>query len=151
MPKNNYIKIRLIKNKKELEDVLRIREIVFIRGQKVQKNIERDKFDKISKHLIVLYKKKPIGCARIRLIGKKAKLERIALLKKYRGKGFGKNIVNYLIKYCKKKDIKVVYMNSQYYLMNYYKKFGFKTRGKSFMEAGIKHIEMYLNQVKQKE
>jgi len=36
-------------------------------------------------------------------------------------------------------------MNSQYYLKNYYKKFGFKTRGKTFMEAGIKHIEMYLN------
>ena len=99
----------------------------------------------------LFYKNEPIGCARIRLIGKKAKLERIALLKKYRGKGFGKNIVNYLIKYCKKKNIKGIYMNSQYYLMNYYKKFGFKTRGKTFMEAGIKHIEMYLNQVKQKE
>ncbi|MBS3113660.1 GNAT family N-acetyltransferase [Candidatus Woesearchaeota archaeon] len=145
MSKNNNIQIRLIKNKKELEQVFRIREIIFIREQKVQKNIERDEFDKISKHVIILYKNKPVGCARIRLIGKKAKLERIALLKGYRGRGFGKNIVNYLIKYCKKKDIKEICMNSQYYLKNYYKKFGFKTRGKTFMEAGIKHIEMYLN------
>jgi len=81
MSKNNNIQIRSIKNKKELEQVFRIREIIFIREQKVQKNIERDEFDKISKHVIILYKNKPVGCARIRLIGKKAKLERIALLK----------------------------------------------------------------------
>ena len=82
MIKNKNLKVRLIKNKKELGKVLKMREIVFIKEQNVPKDVEKDKLDKVAKHVIVLYKNKPIGCARIRFIGKKAKLERIAILKK---------------------------------------------------------------------
>lgn len=139
------IKIRLVKNKKELENIFKIREIVFIKEQKVAENIEKDKFDRTAKHFILLYKNKPVGCARIRFVDRKAKLERIAVLKSSRGKGFGKMIVNYMVNYCKNKNVKEIVMNSQYYLKDYYKKFGFKPRGKTFMEAGIKHIEMYMN------
>ena len=145
MIKNKNLKVRLIKNKKELGKVLTIREIIFIKEQKVSKEIEVDGLDKISKHIIVFYKAKPIGCARIRFVGKKAKLERIALLKGYRSKGIGKILMYYLINYCKNKNFKNIFMNSQYYLKDYYSKFGFKSRGKPFTEAGIKHIEMYLN------
>ena len=142
------LKIRLIKNKKELYQVFKIREIVFIKGQNVPKRMERDKFDNSSKHIIAISKNKPIGCARIRFVHGKAKLERIAVLKNYRGKGFGKMIVNYMINYCKNKNIKDVVMNSQYYLKDYYRKFWFKPVGKPFMEAGIKHIKMYLKGTK---
>ena len=138
------IKIRLAKNNNDLKDIFKIRKIVFIKEQKVPINEEIDGFDEDSKHIIALYKNSPIGCARIRFIGKKAKLERIAILKNYRGKGFGKNIVEYLIKYSKNKSAGEIVMNAQFYLADYYKKFGFKSRGKTFMEAGIKHIEMCL-------
>ena len=140
----NNIKIRLAKNKKELEEVFKIRKTVFIKEQKVVENIEKDKFDRVAKHFILYYKHKPVGCARIRFVNRNAKLERIAVLKKYRGKGFGKTITEYLIKYCKNKRSKGIYMNAQYYLKDYYKKFGFKPKGSTFMEAGIKHIKMYL-------
>ena len=140
----NSIKIRLVKNKKELEQVYKIREIVFIEEQNVPKNVECDKFDNIAQHFILLYKNKPIGCARIRLINSKAKLERIAVLKRYRNRGFGKLIVKYLVRYCKNKKIKEMFMNAQYYLKEYYQKFGFKPKGRTFMEAGIKHVKMYL-------
>ena len=110
MDKN--LEVRLVKNRKELDNVMKIREIVFIREQKVPKGLEADGLDKLSKHVIVFYKNKPIGCARIRIIGKKAKLERIALLKGYRGRGFGNAIVNYLIKYCKSRKFKNIFMNS---------------------------------------
>ena len=138
------VKIRLVKNKKELGQVYKIREIVFIKEQKVPKKIEFDEFEKSAKHFIVIYKNKPVGCARVRFIDKKAKLERIALLKKYRGKGIGKIVINYLIKYCKNKNAKEIFMNAQYYIRYYYNKLGFKEIGKPFMEAGIKHIKMYL-------
>jgi len=138
----NNIKIRLVKNKKELEQVYKIREIVFIKEQKVAKNIEKDKFDETAKHFIFYYKNKPAGCARIRLIGRNAKLERIAVLNWYRGKGFGKVIVDYLVKYCKRQKMKKIFMNAQYYLREYYKKLGFKPKGRIFDEAGIKHIKM---------
>lgn len=140
----NNLKIRLVKDKNELKKVFLIRKIVFVEEQKVPKSMELDEFEKISKHVIAYYGNRPIGCARIRFVNGKAKLERITVLKKYRGKGFGKLIVNHLIKYCKMKGIKKVYMNAQYYLKDYYKKFGFMPTGKPFMEAGIKHIKMHL-------
>ena len=143
MAKNN-LKIRLIKNKNDLDRVLRIRKIVFIKEQKVPEELEIDGLDKMAKHVIVLYKNKVIGCTRIRFIGKKAKLERISLLKHCRGKGFGKFLMEFLINYCKNNKAKTIVMNAQFYLKDYYSRFGFKPKGKSFMEAGIKHIEMYL-------
>ena len=101
-----------------------------------------DSFDKIAKHAIVFSNKKTIGCARLRFVGKKAKLERIAVLKKYRNKGIGKLIMDYLIGYCKNKKTGEIIVHSQYYAKEFYTKFGFKRRGKIFMDAGIKHVEM---------
>ena len=140
----NGIKIRIAENRSELKKIFKIRETVFAKEQKVPRNIESDKFDKTSKHVIVNYGDKSIGCARVRFVNGNAKLERIAVLKSFRGKGIGKIMMNYLINYCKKKKSKGVYMNAQYYLKDYYKKFGFKPKGNTFMEAGIKHIKMHL-------
>ena len=138
------IKIKLVKNNNELNQVYKIREIIFSREQGVSRNLERDIFDGVAKHVIVLSKNNPIGCARMRFVNGKAKLERIALLKNYRGKGIGKKVIDYLIKYSKTKKVKKIFMNSQYYLKNYYTKFGFEPIGKPFMEAGIKYIKMCL-------
>lgn len=134
--------IRPVRNKKELEETMKIREIVFQKGQKVPKERDHDGLDKEAYHIIVLYKEKPMGCARVRFIGKTAKLERIAILEKYQGKGYGKMLTEYLIRYCKKKKAKQIIIHSQYYVKDFYAKCGFKDRGKPFIDAGIKHIEM---------
>ena len=137
--------IRLVRSKQELEQVLHIRRVVFTEEQKINEKLDRDGLDSTAKHAIVLLKNKPIGCARIRFIDGGAKLERIAILKAYRGKGLGIALVNYLLSYCKRAKARQVYMDSQHYLKEFYEKFGFKTKGKSFMEVGRKHIIMYKN------
>lgn len=139
------ITIRLIRSKQELEQVFHIRRVVFTKEQKINEKLDRDSLDSTAKHTIVLLKDKPIGCARIRLVDGKAKLERIAVLKTYRGKGIGIALVNYLIIYCKRTKVKAIYMDSQHYLKEFYEKFGFMAKGKPFMEAGRKHIIMYKN------
>lgn len=144
MIKNNDLRIRAVENKKELKQVFKIRETVFVKEQNVSFGMEKDEFDSTAKHFLFFYKNKPMGCARIRFIGKKAKLERIAILKKYRGNGLGKLLIHHLIRHCKNKGISEIFMNSQYYLKKYYTNLGFKPTGKSFMEAGIKHIKMEL-------
>jgi len=136
------LKVRLIKNKRELDDVLKIREIVFIKGQNCPRECEMDGLENKAKHVIVKYRGKTIGCARVRFLENKAKLERIALLEDYRGKGFGREIMNYLIRYCKRKKVEEIFLHSQSYVKKFYEKCGFKPRGKPFLEAGIKHIEM---------
>ena len=138
------LKIRPIQNKKELKEAFKIRKKVFQKEQNVSKDIDFDGLDKGADHIIAFYKGKPVGCCRIRFINKKAKWERFAVLKKYRGKGIGKNVTKFVIRYCKEKNVKKLYFHAQYYLKDFYKKQGFKTKGKPFMEANIKHIEMYM-------
>ncbi len=138
------LQITLIKNKEEFDEVLKLRKVIFVKGQSVPIERELDGFDDKAKHVILKYNGKPIGCARIRFIHGKAKLERIGILESYRGMGFGEKLTRYLIAYCKRKDAKEIVLHSQDYVQKFYEKFGFKTRGKPFKDAGINHVEMYM-------
>ena len=139
---NNKLTIREIKDQSELKDIFNIRREVFVKEQNIQEDIAIDNEDNKSIHILVLLGKKPIGCARIRIINQSAKLERIAILKEYRGMGYGKDLVDFLVKFCLSKGITNVYMNAQYYLKDFYSGIGFKEEGQAFNEAGIKHIKM---------
>jgi len=107
--------------------------------------LELDEFENISEHFIVIHDKKIIGCGRIRAIDKYAKLERIAILKEYRCKGFGTKLTKYLIDYCKQKNFNQIRLHSQIYVVDFYKKLGFIVIGEPFDEAGIKHLEMQMS------
>ena len=137
------LEIRLIQNEDEYNKILTLRRIVFVREQNVPPKIEFDGLDKESTHIIVKLGKEMIGCARIRSFNGKIKLERIAILKEYRSQGFGKRLIQYLLYYSKQGNAKEIIVHAQYHMKSFYEEFGFKTRGKTFREAGIKHIEMY--------
>ncbi|MBU0527043.1 MAG: GNAT family N-acetyltransferase [Candidatus Micrarchaeota archaeon] len=135
--------VKIARSKKDLQEVMRIRITVFVNEQKVPKHLEMDGLDGAAKHVIAIYGNTPVGCARIRFTRKKAKLERLAILKKFRGKGFGKLIMFYMVDYCKRQKSSEIIIHAQYYLKEFYENLDFKIRGQAFMEAGIKHIEMY--------
>jgi predicted GNAT family N-acyltransferase len=139
----NILEIRIIQNDNEYNDVLDIRNIVFVKEQNVPQTIEFDGLDKESVHFLVKLDSKMIGCARIRSIDGKMKLERIAILKEYRNKGFGKRLMQYLISYCDARNATEIVIHAQYYLKKFYEGLEFNPRGEPFFEAGIKHIEMY--------
>ena len=137
------LQIRLARNKSELARVLKVRESVFVKGQNVPRDRENDGLDGYSKHAIVLLGGKAVGCARIRFIGKTAKLERIAVLAKCRGTGIGKKLMAYLISYCRRRKARKISMHSQHYIKGFYERFGFRQKGGIFMDAGIKHVELW--------
>ena len=139
----NQLRIKLVETKLEYEQILGIRKKVFIEEQKVPVEIEIDEYESESTHFITYLNKEPVGCARIRF-NKYAKLERIAIIKEHRRKGFGRELTEYLIDYCHKKNIFDIRLNSQLYVADFYEKIGFKKVGEIFFEAGIKHVEMVL-------
>lgn len=136
------VDIHVVTNKKELKEAFSLRRSVFVDEQHVPEELEFDGLDDDAVHFIMYYKKNPVGCARLRIFDASAKLERIAVLKDYRGKGFGKHITAYLIDYCKVKKIHELYLYSQTYVSGFYEKFGFKSKCDVFFEAGLEHIEM---------
>ena len=140
----NKLKIKIVENKNELTKVFEIRKTVFIKEQNVPYNIEIDGLDPEAEHFIVYLDDKPIGCARIRTEKNNAKLERIAILKEQRHKGFGKQLTKFLINYCKQKNYEEIHLHSQTYVLNFYEKLGFIPIGETFYEAGMEHISMYI-------
>lgn len=146
MPHPLHIKIAT--TKPEIQNIFDIRRKVFVQEQGFTEEEEFDEYDDSAEasteHVIVNYRGKAIGCARVRWVEDKIQLERIALLKPYRGKGFGKEIVEFMVDYAKKQNPKEIYANTQLSLYDFYIKLGFKPRGKVFKECCIDHIRMYL-------
>lgn len=139
----NSLEIRVIQSEEDYNEILNVRNVVFVQEQKVPPKIEFDGLDKKSTHVIVKLNNTTVGCARIRSIDGKMKLERIAILKQYRGKGLGKKLIDFLLFYHKQVGAKEIVIHAQYRLKGFYERIGFKTRGKEFDEANIKHIAMY--------
>ena len=144
LDEKDYLEIKKVTSKEDFEKVIDIRKTVFIEGQKVPYDIEIDGLDPKSEHFIAYLHDEAIGCARIRAEKNIVKLERIAIVKKHRRKGFGTKLTNFLIDHCKRENFDEIVLHSQTYIIDFYKKLGFKTRGELFFEADIKHIEMHI-------
>ncbi|MBU5484807.1 GNAT family N-acetyltransferase [Clostridium sp. MSJ-11] len=128
----------------ELKDAYKIRSEVFIEEQKVPKEIEIDIKDKISKHIVVYHGEEPIATGRIVIDENICSFGRIAVVKKYRGKGIGEFLVEHMIKKASHLKINEIYIHAQKYAEEFYKKFNFKSFGDIFYEGGIEHINMVL-------
>lgn len=146
-PKNNYLIVKTFGHKTaDFIKCLLIRRKVFIEEQSIDESIEADEHDAHAYHYMLLLntsneKQTPIGTARWRITDKGVKLERFAVLKEYRNKGFGKIILDTILT-----DViplnKPIYLHAQDSAVNFYLKNGFKIEGKDFIEADLKHYKM---------
>ena len=129
----------------DMMNVLRIREIVFVQEQNCPYDIEVvPEEEKEAKHFLIYDKETPVGTLRYREVGERTfKLERFAVLKEYRGNGFGKQAFLYLVNKLEEDyNPCTIYFNAQYQLLDYYRSLGFKEEGETFYEANIKHVKM---------
>jgi len=136
------INYKLVKTIPEIIEALRLRIKVFHREQKINPLIDMDDDDKTAYHFIALQNKNIIGAGRARILNKKAKIERMAVDKKFRNKGIGAGLAKFIVNFLKKRGINNIYLHAQYYVKGFYEKLGFKAVGKPFFEARVKHIKM---------
>jgi predicted GNAT family N-acyltransferase len=129
-------------NAEALSQVFEIRKEVFVREQGVSEREEYDEFETSSAHCIAYVDEEPAGTCRYRNTEKGIKLERFAVLKKYRGMGVGR----YLVQHCLAQvdQSQYIYLHAQIQVVDFYSKFGFEKEGNQFEEAGIKHYKMRL-------
>ena len=133
-----------IENPSDKEKAFKIRDLVFCKEQKVSKTIEFDGLDQFCDHYLAKINDLPIGTARVREQTRGTfKIERMAVLKRYRKRGVGKAIIEKILKhYLNLGKINKLILNSQTEAKDFYKKFGFIEVGKEFLEANIKHQKM---------
>ncbi|MBL4676976.1 MAG: GNAT family N-acetyltransferase [Mucilaginibacter sp.] len=138
MPSN--IEVKKVDSPPELEKVFAIRHEVFVGEQNCPPELEYE-FEDQSTHFLATVDGEPGGAARWRKTDKGYKLERFAVLSKFRGYGVGQALVKAVLD-----DLPVnasyIYLHSQVQAVGLYEKFGFKPSGPQFEEAGIQHFKM---------
>jgi predicted GNAT family N-acyltransferase len=124
---------------------MEIRKVAFVSEQNVPADLESDGLDPSARQFGVRADGNLIGTCRVRLIGSAAKIERVAIIKDFRGQGVGRVLMKYILNELRKNgDIQLFKLASQAYAVPFYEKLGFRTRGHEYLEAGIPHYDMVL-------
>lgn len=134
--------IRIVSWNHEAPALRAIRTTVFIQEQQVPEALEWDEFDAISVHALALDAAgQPVGTARLLPDGH---IGRMAVLKPWRGQGFGAALLQVLLEELRQRQQKKAMLNAQTYAVPFYQKFGFNVCSEEFMDAGIPHVKMEL-------
>ncbi|MEZ0374741.1 MAG: GNAT family N-acetyltransferase [Candidatus Sericytochromatia bacterium] len=122
-----------------------IRRAVFVNEQKVPEAEEFDEYDAQALHLLAwAMPDQAVGTARLRLLDGWAKFERIAVLAAWRGQGVGQALVLALLEQARAQGYRRFRLNAQCRAEGFYGHFGFTAVGPEFLDAGILHREMRL-------
>ena len=136
------INVKIITSENNLKIAFAIRKKVFVDEQKVPEDIEWDEFEYEAHHVLAFIEDKPVGTARWRQTQIGVKLERFAVLPKFRSCGVGKYLVHFILKELRNSEN--IYLHAQEHVDKFYERFGFVKKGGRFFEAGIPHWLMVL-------
>ena len=142
------MQIRPVRNDHDWERARNVRTRVFVEEQACPPEEEWDVYDETSRHFVGLVDGATAATARWRtsvydgrLV---AKLERFAVLPEYRGRGYGRALVAYLLDDARRAGFDTFLLHAQAHLEGFYRTFGFEPVGEPFEEAGIPHVKMIL-------
>lgn len=141
MNRIEIVKFDAVKNPALFELALEIRTEVFVVGQNVPEEMELDEFDREAVHFLLYYNGVPVGTSRYRNAENRIKLERFAILHRFRNRGFGTKMVCFVLNALEDCS-KEIYCHAQINAFSYWKRNGFQPFGDHFEEAGIEHISM---------
>ena len=136
------MKIKIVETPEEKEHAYQVRTIVFVEEQKVPIEEEIDHHDETAIHFVGYKDNIPITASRLRFVEEYGKLERICVLKEYRGKSFGKELILAMENIIREKGFNKAKLNAQTHAENFYKKLGYITVSGEFLDAGIPHVTM---------
>ena len=127
------------------QEALRIRRAVFIEEQHIPEATEVDSLETHCLHTVLYTDDTHLAVATARILPLNEttwKIQRVAVLKSYRGKKIGHTLLNELIRLAIEKQITWLTLNAQIDSVGFYKTLGFEEVGELFFEAGIAHQAM---------
>jgi len=121
------------------QQILSIRAQVFIIEQGVPFELEVDELDPLSHHLLLFKEAEPVATGRLTPNGH---IGRLAVLKPYRQKGYGSQIIKRMEQLAAENVFSQVELGAQIHAINFYEKLGYQICSEVFMDAGIEHRMM---------
>lgn len=135
--------VKIAVSENEREDAFTVRKKVFVEEQGVPLTLELDDFDQTASHFVVYDGEKAIAAGRIRGTSEDVgKVERVCVLKEYRGKHLGNLIMHALEEQAAKTGLSKILLNAQSYAVPFYEKLGYTVTSPEFMDADIPHRAM---------
>lgn len=136
-----------IQKQEQLERAFAVRKEVFVDEQRVPLDLEMDEYDvstEACRHFAVEEDGLTIGASRWRTYEPgTAKLQRIAVLERHRGRGIGKLLVETMEKDAAALGCRKCVLDAQCTAEKFYRKLGYATEStESFLDAGIPHVRM---------
>jgi predicted GNAT family N-acyltransferase len=136
------MELKIVNTEKELQDAYKVRFTVFVEEQGVPEDLEIDELEQEALHFIGYEEEEPVAASRMRFVDGYAKMERICVLQSQRGKGFGRDILLFMERIAKEKDMDKSKLNAQTRAEAFYQSLGYETISGEFMDAGIPHVTM---------
>lgn len=142
------MKVVLVTNDRQLEQALSIRFAVFVDEQGVSADLEKDEYDESPEscrhHLLLDDDGMALATGRWKLYEPGvAKMQRIAVLKKNRGLGLGKKLLEAMERDARMCGIRSSLLDAQCSAEPFYRKLGYETiSSEPFLDAGIEHVRM---------
>jgi len=130
-----------------LYDLLALRETIFVVEQTCIYH-ELDGLDKIAQHLLVMHDEDVVACLRLLPPVDKehrVRIGRVAVSKKWRKQGIARVMIKQAVAKARQDFPQIgVFLDAQTYLQDFYLSLGFRTCGNEFLEDGIPHVPMQL-------
>jgi predicted GNAT family N-acyltransferase len=153
-----YIQGKILKPEDDLSEVLYIRNKVFVEEYGIPYNMEFDDMDGIAVHALayerltdtntgIIGEQNKIAIATGRLLydGEYCRIEKISVLKEFRGKKYGDFIVRLLLNKAFIAGIERVYVDSYLSTEGFFKKIGFTRDSDGFIDESMRKCRMIIN------
>lgn len=124
----------------ELYEIMWLRNIVFVVGQKITSEPEIDGFDRECVHAMLYVDERLIGTARVFMGRSPVKVGRVAIHIDEQGKGYGTILMRHVQDEVIKGREALLY--AQAHLEPWYTSLGWVREGELFVEAEIDHVTM---------
>lgn len=116
-----------------------IRHAVFVNEQSIPTELEVDKYDSVSHHVLAWWAGQAVGTGRLLPNGH---IGRVAVVNALRRRGIGRCVVQELLNVASHKNHTEVILAAQCHAIRFYEKFGFQQDGSVFEKLGINHVMM---------
>ena len=126
------------------KEIKEIRKTVFHDELNIPESYLFDEYDVTCDQFLIKNDEITVGALRLRKENNAIKLERMAILPKFRKMSFGLRTISEIKRYCMEKNESKILLDSIYDVRGFYRKCGFGEIGTIFERVGLPHIRMEL-------
>ncbi|MCW2600980.1 MAG: GCN5-related N-acetyltransferase [Frankiales bacterium] len=123
----------------DMEAVFALRHEVFVVGQDVPADLERDELDAVADHAVAVVDGMVVATGRLLPDGT---VGRMAVAPSARGQGLGAAVLARLEERARERAFPAIELHAQVHALGFYDKAGYVPFGEVYLEAGIEHLSM---------